>query len=100
MIRIAIHDGFKVVRECRPSCRTATASKCRCICGGVFHGVGSTPDVTHRELKYMEYQAIQKATQRAADIDEHFMGMREERHKVVIGYNAEQQSLFSQEEAP
>ena len=35
-----VYDEFGLVGRCDSRCHNAKGTKCRCVCGGVFHGVG------------------------------------------------------------
>jgi hypothetical protein len=39
---ISKHIGKGLVRRCDGACHFATQSVCNCVCGGRYHGLGST----------------------------------------------------------
>jgi len=49
MTIIAVYNSRGCVGRCDAKCHNATKPDCRCICGGAFHGIATTPTQEERE---------------------------------------------------
>lgn len=94
MIRLGLHNGFKVIKECNYSCRTAKAPLCECICGGVNHGTALREDLTDVDREALDFLAAMNAQKYADALGDEFMGIKERSNfRVVVGITAEQLDL-------
>lgn len=58
------------VFRCDATCINAQGQRCRCICGGVYHGAGNTPGELQRRIKAHGRQVLEDAAGIAAQLEE------------------------------
>lgn len=51
-----------VVRRCNERCHLASSNKCRCVCGGLFHGAGIRGDLVVRVYDHLSTLAVELAS--------------------------------------